>query len=86
MLKLGYKLMSEEPGPADLVRNAQRAEQAGFDFAAISDHFSPCSRSKATHRWPGPCWHDRRARQRAVQNLQRPTDADEMVSAAQIKC
>jgi G6PDH family F420-dependent oxidoreductase len=23
------------------VRNAQRAEQAGFDFAAISDHFSP---------------------------------------------
>jgi len=35
MLKLGYKLMSEEHGPADLVRNAQRAEQAGFDFAAI---------------------------------------------------
>jgi G6PDH family F420-dependent oxidoreductase len=41
MLKLGYKLMSEEHGPTDLVRNAQRAEQAGFDFAAISDHFSP---------------------------------------------
>ena len=41
MLKLGYKLMSEEHGPADLVRNSQRAENAGFDFAAISDHFSP---------------------------------------------
>ena len=41
MLKLGYKLMSEEHGPADLVRNAQRAERAGFDFAAISDHFFP---------------------------------------------
>ena len=41
MLKLGYKLMSEEHGPADLVRNAARAEAAGFDFAAISDHFSP---------------------------------------------
>jgi alkanesulfonate monooxygenase SsuD/methylene tetrahydromethanopterin reductase-like flavin-dependent oxidoreductase (luciferase family) len=41
MLKLGYNLMSEEHGPADLVRNTQRAEQAGFDFAAISDHFSP---------------------------------------------
>ena len=41
MLKLGYKLMSEEHGPTDLVRNAQRAEQAGFDFAAISDHFFP---------------------------------------------
>src|SRR3984893_5491266 len=41
MLKLGYKLMSEEHGPTELVRNAQRAEQAGFDFAAISDHFFP---------------------------------------------
>jgi G6PDH family F420-dependent oxidoreductase len=41
MLRLGYKLMAEEHGPGDLVRNAQRAEQAGFDFAAISDHFSP---------------------------------------------
>ncbi|MBY0319439.1 MAG: TIGR03557 family F420-dependent LLM class oxidoreductase [Reyranella sp.] len=41
MIKLGYKLMSEEHGPADLVRNAKRAEQAGFDFAAISDHYFP---------------------------------------------
>jgi G6PDH family F420-dependent oxidoreductase len=41
MIKLGYKLMSEEHGPIDLVRNANRAEQAGFDFAAISDHFFP---------------------------------------------
>jgi G6PDH family F420-dependent oxidoreductase len=41
MLKLGYKLMAEEHGPGDLVRNTQRAEQVGFDFAAISDHFSP---------------------------------------------
>jgi G6PDH family F420-dependent oxidoreductase len=41
MIRLGYKLMSEEHGPGGLVRNAARAEQAGFDFAAISDHFSP---------------------------------------------
>ena len=41
MVKLGYKLMSEEHGPADLVRNLVLAEQAGFDLAAISDHFSP---------------------------------------------
>ena len=41
MMKLGYKLMTEEHGPADLVRNARRAEQAGFDFAAISDHYFP---------------------------------------------
>ena len=41
MIKFGYKLMSEEHGPSSLVRNAVRAEQAGFEFAAISDHFSP---------------------------------------------
>jgi G6PDH family F420-dependent oxidoreductase len=41
MVKLGYKLMSEEHGPTELVRNLARAEQAGFDLAAISDHFSP---------------------------------------------
>jgi G6PDH family F420-dependent oxidoreductase len=41
MTHFGYKLMSEEHGPKELVRNLQRAEQAGFDLAAISDHFSP---------------------------------------------
>src|SRR4051794_29620866 len=41
MLRIGYKLMSEEHGPEELVRNAKRAEQAGFDFAALSDHFFP---------------------------------------------
>jgi len=33
--------MSEEHGPAALVRNARRAEEAGFDFVAISDHYHP---------------------------------------------
>lgn len=41
MVKLGYKLMSEEHGPKALVQNLMLAETAGFDFAAISDHFSP---------------------------------------------
>ena len=41
MLKIGYKLMAEEHAPAELIRNAQRAEKAGFDFAAISDHYFP---------------------------------------------
>lgn len=41
MAKFGYKLMTEEHGPKALVENAVRAEQAGFDFAAISDHFHP---------------------------------------------
>src|SRR5689334_1137358 len=41
MVKLGYKLMAAEHGPAALVRNTVRAEQAGFAFAAISDYFFP---------------------------------------------
>lgn len=41
MTKFGYKLMSEEHGPAELIRNAARAEAAGFEFAAISDHYFP---------------------------------------------
>ena len=43
MIEIGYKLSSEEFGPADLVRFAVRAEQAGFEFALISDHFHPWS-------------------------------------------
>lgn len=41
MLKIGYKLMTEEHGPKALVENAVRAEKAGFDFVSISDHFHP---------------------------------------------
>ncbi len=33
--------MSEQSGPLDLVRDAARAEQAGFDFEVVSDHFFP---------------------------------------------
>jgi len=40
-MKFGYKLMTEEHGPKALVANAVRAEQAGFDFVSISDHFHP---------------------------------------------
>ena len=41
MIEFGYKLSSEEHDPKALVDNAARAEQAGFAFAAISDHFHP---------------------------------------------
>jgi G6PDH family F420-dependent oxidoreductase len=41
MTTYGYKLMSEEHGPNELVRNAVLAEKAGFDFVAISDHYHP---------------------------------------------
>lgn len=41
MFELGFSLSSEEHPPNDLVRHAVRAEQAGFTFALISDHFHP---------------------------------------------
>ena len=41
MVELGYALSSEELGPLELVENARRAEQAGFGFALVSDHFHP---------------------------------------------
>lgn len=41
MVSIGYALSSEEHAPKDLVTHAQRAEQAGFGFALISDHFHP---------------------------------------------
>ena len=41
MVQLGYALSSEEFHPTDLVRNAALAEQAGFPYALISDHFHP---------------------------------------------
>src|SRR2546429_2172440 len=40
-MELGYKLSSEEFGPRDLVRQARQAEEAGFTFGLISDHFHP---------------------------------------------
>ncbi len=41
MIDIGYKLSSEEFGPRELVDFAVRAEQAGFAFGLISDHFHP---------------------------------------------
>ena len=40
-IRFGYALSSEEHRPLDLVRNARLAEEAGFDFAMISDHYHP---------------------------------------------
>ncbi|MUV60476.1 TIGR03557 family F420-dependent LLM class oxidoreductase [Halobacterium sp. CBA1126] len=41
MVELGYTLSSEEHPPNDLVEHAARAEDVGFDFLSISDHFHP---------------------------------------------
>jgi coenzyme F420-dependent glucose-6-phosphate dehydrogenase len=40
-MEIGYALSSEEHPPQALVDNAQRAEETGFSFALISDHFHP---------------------------------------------
>jgi G6PDH family F420-dependent oxidoreductase len=41
MVAIGYALSAEEHRPNDLVANAALAEQAGFSFAVVSDHFHP---------------------------------------------
>jgi G6PDH family F420-dependent oxidoreductase len=41
MTRYGYFLSCEEYGPAELVRQARLAEEAGFEALWISDHFHP---------------------------------------------
>jgi alkanesulfonate monooxygenase SsuD/methylene tetrahydromethanopterin reductase-like flavin-dependent oxidoreductase (luciferase family) len=41
MVAFGYTLMTEQRGPRELVADAVAAENAGFDFEVISDHYSP---------------------------------------------
>jgi G6PDH family F420-dependent oxidoreductase len=40
-MRIGYFLSCEEWGPRDLIRQAVKAEQSGFDGLWISDHFHP---------------------------------------------
>jgi G6PDH family F420-dependent oxidoreductase len=40
-ISFGYYLLSEQHTPNELVRLAQRAEEGGFDFLFVSDHFHP---------------------------------------------
>jgi coenzyme F420-dependent glucose-6-phosphate dehydrogenase len=46
MPELGFALSSEDHGPTDLVEQAGLAEQAGFTFALISDHYHPWIRKQ----------------------------------------
>ena len=41
MTRFGYALSSEEHAPRRLVDHARAAEEAGFEFALISDHYHP---------------------------------------------
>ncbi|GAA3733694.1 TIGR03557 family F420-dependent LLM class oxidoreductase [Salinactinospora qingdaonensis] len=40
-MRIGFKLFAEGFSPTELVRQAVRAEGAGFDFVEISDHYHP---------------------------------------------
>jgi G6PDH family F420-dependent oxidoreductase len=40
-MQIGFKLMAEAYDPQELVRQTVRAEEAGFDFVEISDHYHP---------------------------------------------
>jgi G6PDH family F420-dependent oxidoreductase len=41
MTAIGYALSSEERTPQELVAEARMAEDAGFEFALVSDHYHP---------------------------------------------
>ena len=40
-MQVGYKIATEVFGPKQVVEQARQAEQAGFDFVEMSDHFHP---------------------------------------------
>ena len=40
-MRIGYKLVAECYSPQEIVRQTVRAEEAGFDFVEVSDHFHP---------------------------------------------
>ncbi len=41
MTQFGYTMMCEQSRPDQLVRDVRSAEEAGFDFSVISDHYQP---------------------------------------------
>jgi G6PDH family F420-dependent oxidoreductase len=41
MTRIGYTIMGEQAGPKQLVADAVRADEVGFDFLAASDHSFP---------------------------------------------
>jgi G6PDH family F420-dependent oxidoreductase len=54
MVAFGYSLLCEQRGPRELVSDAVAAEDTGFDFAVISDHYFPWfdSQGHAPNAWP----------------------------------
>jgi hypothetical protein len=58
MIEIAYSLSAEEHSPAELVRQAIAAEEAGFSFALVSDQFHP--------------WTDRQGQSAFVRELPMP--------------
>ena len=54
MTAFGYSLLCEQRGPRELVADAVAAEDAGFDFAVISDHYFPWldAQGHSPNAWP----------------------------------
>ena len=50
-MKLGCFLASEEWGPRELVEQAAKAQQAGFDRLWISDHYHPWQEQQGHSRF-----------------------------------
>jgi alkanesulfonate monooxygenase SsuD/methylene tetrahydromethanopterin reductase-like flavin-dependent oxidoreductase (luciferase family) len=46
----GYTMMCEQSAPDRLVVDVVSAEQAGFDFSVISDHYQPWLDAQG-HAW-----------------------------------
>ncbi|MHA6800193.1 hypothetical protein [Bounagaea algeriensis] len=68
-MEIGYVISAEEQDPLNLVRNARRAEEVGFAYLSVSDHYeqlasevsedrvaahTPCGRASA-RSWSGGC-------------------------------
>ena len=53
MTDFGYTMMCEQARPDQLVRDVARAEEAGFDFSVISDHYFPWLKAQGTPATPG---------------------------------
>ncbi|HYI20515.1 MAG TPA: TIGR03557 family F420-dependent LLM class oxidoreductase, partial [Solirubrobacteraceae bacterium] len=53
MTTFGYTMMTEQSRPDQLVRDLVRAEEAGFDFSVISDHYQPwlVSQGESGYAW-----------------------------------
>ncbi|MEV7499465.1 LLM class F420-dependent oxidoreductase [Streptomyces sp. NPDC093018] len=53
MARIGYTMMTEQAGPRELVEHVVGAEESGFDFSVISDHYFPWLRAQghSSYAW-----------------------------------